>query len=533
MLRERPLVFTGFMATGKSTVGRLAAARAGVPFADLDDLIEARAGASMASIFSQRGESAFRELEAAELARALEPGGPRVLSVGGGALLDDRIRRDVLERATVITLRARPETLVARTEGSPRPLLVGAADPEARIRSLLGNREAAYAEAHAQLSTDEKTADEVAEEALAVASREAWVVPLGHATYCVSMTPPGGGQEALLRELSALSPSSIFLVTDAHVAPHVATPLAQALSAAQRAIRATITLEPGETNKQLSAVEGALRVMIEAGADRDAVVVAVGGGVVSDIAGFAAATLFRGVRWVGMPTTLLAMVDASVGGKTGVDAGLAKNAIGAFHQPSAVLLDPSVLRTEPRRSYVSGLAEVVKSAALGDPALLDFLESNASAVLARDPTATAEIASRSVAVKARIVGRDPREKGERAVLNLGHTLGHALEAAGEFTTWTHGEAVSLGLVAALRMGVGLGLTPASLATRIARTLATLGLPTVLARVDLERALPYVAYDKKRGRGGLRLVLLRDLGQPTTRTLPLDEFLALALRYGTG
>jgi shikimate kinase/3-dehydroquinate synthase len=269
--------------------------------------------------------------------------------------------------------------------------------------------------------------------------------------------------------------------------------------------------------------------MVEAGADRDAVVVGHGGGVVTDMAGFAAAVLLRGVRWVALPTTLLAMVDASVGGKTGVDLGPAKNAVGAFHQPSAVVVDTAHVATESARAYAGGLAEVVKSAAIGDAALFEALEAGADAVRAREPAMVEELVYRSVAVKAAVVARDEREAGDRALLNFGHTVGHALEAEGGFTRLTHGEAVALGMVAALRIGTALGVTDAGLAERVTALLARLGLPTDLDAQPLGAALPFVGLDKKRRGGAIRFVLLRRLGEACLHALAPDALAPLLAR----
>ncbi|HMI86188.1 MAG TPA: 3-dehydroquinate synthase family protein, partial [Polyangiaceae bacterium] len=240
-----------------------------------------------------------------------------------------------------------------------------------------------------------------------------------------------------------------------------------------------------------------------------------GGGVVTDIAGLAASLALRGLRWIAVPTTVLAMVDASVGGKTAVDLGAAKNAVGAFHQPSRVIVDPSLSRSESDRAFSSGLAEVVKTALIGDPAFFAKLATPEAAerlVKQRDAQATTDAIRSSIVVKAGVVGRDEREAGERAHLNLGHTIGHALEAEGGFERLTHGEAVSLGLVAALRVGVALGVTHRDLAAEVERLLARLGLPTDLDAEPLAQALRWVAYDKKREAGTLRMVLVRAPGE---------------------
>jgi shikimate kinase/3-dehydroquinate synthase len=520
MVGPRPtLLLGGFMGTGKSTVGRVVAERAGVPFVDLDERIERAAGRSVAAIFATDGERAFRALEARALSDELGAPAPRVVAVGGGALLDARVRRGALARARVVTLAARVETILARTAGPGRPLLDEAGDRGERVAALLEARAAAYAEAHAIVDADG------APEAVAEAVLEAWsvptvAVPVGVRSYAVRVVNDAPGVAA--RAARRLGPSQVFVVTDANVHALAGSPLARALAAQGLRVAPPVVLAPGEPNKQLAGIERALRAMVEGGADRDALVVSLGGGVVSDMAGFAAATLLRGVRWIAVPTTLLAMVDASVGGKTGVNLGPAKNAVGAFHQPSAVVIGPSFVATETPRAFVSGLAEVVKSAAIGDPELFAMLEREAERVLRREPAVVEELVLRSVAVKAAVVGRDERESGERALLNFGHTLGHALETEGGFERLTHGEAVALGMVGALRVGVQLGVTKPADARRVVALLARLGLPTELDREPVASALRWVALDKKRRAGAVRLVLLRAVGDATVRPCSLRE-----------
>jgi len=519
------LLLNGFMGAGKSTVGRLVAARVGVPFVDLDEAIEAAAGMTVAAIFAAEEEAGFRRREAEALATAIS-GPPKVVALGGGALLDRARRREALARAVVVTLGAKVETLTARTRGAGRPLLDTAphASRDARVRELLEARGEAYAEAHARVETDGRSPEEVAEAVLAAWARPAVAVPLGARSYAVRFA--AGEPEVAAGAVAALRGSGVFLVTDENVHRLWGAGFAAALAAAGCAPRVTVVLPPGEEHKRLATVERALSAMVEAGADRDAVVVGHGGGVITDMAGLAASLLLRGVRWAAVPTTLLAMVDASVGGKTGVDLGPAKNAVGSFHQPSAVVVDTAHVTTETDRAYRSGLAEVVKSAALGDADLFARMEAEAEAVGARESRLVSELARRSVAVKAAIVARDERESGERALLNLGHTVGHALEAEGGYTRLTHGEAVSLGMVAALRLGTALGVTPAETATRVEALLGRLGLPVDLEAQPLAAALPLIELDKKRRSGAIRFVLLRALGEAVVHPLPADRIRAL-------
>jgi shikimate kinase/3-dehydroquinate synthase len=520
MIRQHKLLVGGFMGVGKSTVARRAAELSGLPLVDLDAAIEARAGKPAAAIFAEQGEAAFRALEAAELAAALSAEGQAIIALGGGALVDTARRRAALDRGFLVTLTARPATIAARTSGSTRPLLADAPDRAQRIRELLDARAHVYAEAHAQVVTDDDDVDAVAEAALRAWSLPTLAVPLGPRSYAVQLT--AGAPAVLAEAVKRLRPSAVFVVTDENVQRFRGDGLVAALAAAGVSPRATVVLRPGEEHKRLAAVELALTAMVEGGADRDCLVLGHGGGVVTDIAGFTAATLLRGVRWVAAPTTLLAMVDASVGGKTGVDLGLAKNAVGAFHQPSAVVIDVAHVTTETPRAYIGGLAEVVKSAALGDPDLFTLLEAEAPRILARELPLVEELVYRSVAVKAAIVARDERESGDRALLNFGHTIGHALEAEGNFTRLTHGEAVSLGMVAMLRAGLALGVTDAADASRVVALLTRLGLPVDLDAQPLAAALGFVSLDKKRRGAGVRAVFLRRVGAAFVRETPLAD-----------
>jgi len=526
----RSLVLNGFMATGKSTLAPLVAGRVGVGWVDVDAVVEERAGRSIGEVFAGCGEAGFRVLEAEALRAVLEEEGPRVISVGGGALVDAGVRAHVLAQAHVVTLTARPETVLERVQadGRVRPLLEPAPSL-GRIRELLAARAAAYAEAHAVIATDGLAVEEVAEAVVRSWEDPTLVLPLGVRSYPVRVT----------RELSravadvarSLSPSAVFVVTDENVAPLALEPVVEALRSVGLKVPATVVLVPGEQQKQLAAVERILKALVEAGADRQALVVALGGGVVSDVAGFAASALLRGVRWVAVPTTLLSMVDAAVGGKTGVDLGLAKNAVGAFHQPSAVLIDPGHVRTESMRAYVSGLAEVVKSGAIADPGLLGLLEAEREGVLGRDLGLVREMVLRAVRVKTEIVMRDEREVGDRVLLNFGHTVGHGLEAAGGFARLTHGEAVSLGMVAILRVGRALGVTQAGVEERIQGLLEALGLPTRLDAEPMEEGLRLAALDKKRVGAGIRVVLLEEVGRPRVEVLSLDTLRGILLDRG--
>jgi shikimate kinase / 3-dehydroquinate synthase len=522
---RRPLVLSGFMATGKSTVGRALAQRVGRPFIDLDLALERRLGVKIPEYFAKHGEAAFRAEERQEVLRSLaesRPDAAPILALGGGALLARDLRLRVLDAAVVITLSASPAEIARRAGSrSGRPLL-DSPDPAQRALELLAQRALAYAEAHATIPTDGRTPEQIAERVLAEWQRDAIAVAAGESSYVVEV---GTGLLPRLAELAATT-STPVLVTDRNVEPLHAPATRAALGAPSRPL-AELVLEPGEREKHVGSVDLVWRAALAAGADRKSIFVGLGGGVVTDMTGFAAATYLRGVAWVGVPTTLLAMVDASVGGKTGVDLEQAKNAVGAFWQPRGVLCDTALEATEPARGYTGALAEVVKTAVIGDPELFELLEREQAAVRARDPGLVAEIVRRSVRVKARVVGQDERESGLRAVLNLGHTLGHALEAHAGFERLTHGEAVSLGLVASVRVGERLGQTPRGLGERVTKLLSELGLPTDLAREPLGEAAELVGLDKKRAGSRVRFVVARELGRVETTEIELGELKSLA------
>ncbi|MET0794978.1 MAG: 3-dehydroquinate synthase [Polyangiaceae bacterium] len=518
---RRPLLLNGFMATGKSTVGAGYAHPTGRAFIDLDQVVEAETGSSVESLFASQGEAKFRALERAYLTRILDEAGraaqPPVIAVGGGALIARDLRLRALDECVVVTLEGSAAELTRRAlaQGA-RPLLAGP-NPELRVTELLALRATSYAEAHARVSC-EAPVESVASNVRAVWERDEIAVAAGDASYGVQVG--GGFAAARIGALVARSPVCV-LVSDRTVAALHAASIEQALSAAgARLIR--FDFEPGEAHKNIASVEGVWRAALAGSADRTATFIALGGGVVTDMTGFAASTYMRGVRWIGIPTTLLAMVDASVGGKTGVDLESAKNAVGAFWQPNAVLCDVQHLSTEPARGFVSALAEVVKTALVGDPELFSLLENNAERIARRDLELTAEIVRRSVRVKARIVSVDARESGLRAVLNLGHTVGHALEAQAGYTALSHGEAVSLGLVAALRLGEALGRTPRDLSERTLALLRRLGLPASLLGQPLAEAANLIGHDKKRAGSSVRFVFARGLGDVETQPIPLAE-----------
>ena len=521
----RSIVLSGPMASGKTTVGRALAAKLSLPFVDTDDVLVAKGGAAtVAELWNRDGEARFRAREA-EIARELlaDPA-PRVIAFGGGTVTRTDVRRLALSRALVVTLRARPATTLARVgDLSARPNL-NVGDPAARAEELLTERAAAYAECHGSFATDDQSVDDLVDEIAALALRDPVVVPLGERTYTIDLVVDD--PRALSLAIAELGPSAIITVTDSNVARHRKDARKAALSSL--AIREhDVVLPPGEEHKTMVSVAAIWDAALGAGIDRDAVVLAYGGGVVGDMAGFAASTLLRGVRFVQAPTTLLSMVDASVGGKTGFDHPTGKNLIGAFWQPSAVVIDLAHLTTLPPRQAISGFAEIVKIALSHDEALFCALEEKIDLLLAGDFEALMPVVRRAIELKAAVVMDDERETGARAVLNLGHTVGHALETFGEYKRWLHGEAVALGLVTELRVARALGLASDAPMARVAALLHKFHLPTEVDAATLRRALTHVSSDKKRAGDSLFLPIVTRVGQAAMVKVAMDHFLAAA------
>jgi 3-dehydroquinate synthase len=319
------------------------------------------------------------------------------------------------------------------------------------------------------------------------------------------------------------------LVTNETVAPLYAERVEATLAQAGATTTLRIVLRDGEAFKTWESLERIYAQLLEAQADRATLIVALGGGVVGDVAGFAAATFQRGIPHLQVPTTLLAQVDSSVGGKTAINHALGKNMIGAFHQPVAVIADTASLVTLPPREFAAGLAEVVKHGAIHDLEFLAWIESHAQELVAREPRALAHAIRRSCEIKARIVAADERETGARALLNFGHTFGHAIESAAGYGTWLHGEAVATGMALAARFSARLGRIPAADAQRLVALLARLGLPVDAPSFPLDTWLEYMGRDKKNEGGRITLILLDSLGRAAivkdTPAAALRDFLA--------
>jgi shikimate kinase / 3-dehydroquinate synthase len=518
------VVLIGFMGTGKSAVGRCVASRLERPFIDTDAMIEARDGRTIAEIFAGEGEAAFRRLEAAAVAEAAASEGA-VIATGGGVPLSSENMHALRRRGVIVSLTASPEAILARVGGgAERPLLGDA--PAAAVERLLAEREAAYRAADLVIDTSDASTEEVADRILAfLASRPALEhervvhVDLGDRGYNIRIG------RALLPRLPVLLREAgitgrLALLTHPALEARYGRALAGALRAGGYEL-VTITVPPSESSKSLRAASRVYDALIDARLDRASALLALGGGVAGDLGGFVAATFLRGIRWVPLPTTLLAQVDAAIGGKTAVDHPRGKNLIGAMHQPALVVEDIDTLASLPRRQLRSGMAEVIKTGVIGAPDLFEFLERGLRRVLAREAEALVSTIERCAAYKARIVAADEREAGERMVLNYGHTIGHGIEAAAGYRGLTHGEAIAVGMTLEARLAVRLGICDAGLLERQTAVLERAGLPVRLAdlgaaKPDRAAVLGAMTHDKKALTGRLRFVLPAAIGRTVVR-----------------
>ena len=520
----RSIVLVGLMGAGKTSIGRRLAARLGLPFRDADAEIELAAGRTIAELFERFGEREFREGERRVIRRLLA-GDPLVLASGGGAFMDAEPRATVRREAVSIWLRCRLPVLLHRVAGRLHRPLLNQQNPEEVLRGLMAIRHPVYAEADIAVECGDDspdiTTEHVAEALLAFRPPRRLSLALSTGAYDVVV-----GEGLLARAGALLAPvlpqKRAVIVTDANVGPLHLPALLRGLDATACETR-TITVAPGETSKNLATYGEVVDQLLAGGMERRTTVIALGGGVVGDLAGFAAATTLRGLPFVQVPTTLLSQVDSSVGGKTGINTSHGKNLLGAFHQPRMVLADTATLATLPPRELRAGYAEVAKAGLIGDAAFFGWCEANGAAVIAGDREAQAEAVLRACAFKAQVVGDDEREEKPsdgRALLNLGHTFGHALEAELGYGTILHGEAVALGMGLAFRLSAALGLCPPTDADRVIAHLAAVGLPAELAqlnrRLSAGRLIAHMRRDKKMRDGNLMFVLTRGIGQAFTR-----------------
>jgi shikimate kinase/3-dehydroquinate synthase len=510
------VVVIGLPGSGKSAVGRRLAARHGAAFVDLDVAIEKEAGAPIPAIFAAEGESGFRARERAAIA-ALGPPDPatgisRVIAPGGGAIVDPRNRWRLYRGRRPIWLDARPEVLAQRLRRSPnvRPLIAGH-DPMGAIRDLVASRSRFYGAAPRVNSIMEIGGVVDAADAATRLEPLAGTVLLRAATKLGAIVI---GEAMLSTEVAAalrrLEGTRAILISEPGAWEAAGARLAADLEAAGLPVE-RVLLPGGEAAKTMAAVETAARELARLRVERGEAIVAIGGGALTDAAGFLAATYLRGIPAILVPTTLAGQIDAAIGGKSAIDLPEGKNLVGAFRQPEAVVIDIAVLDALPERQRRAALGEATKMAALGDERLFSLLESDGPAIARNERSAVesgalAELVERTAWAKVEIVLADEREAAGRISLNLGHSFAHGLEAASGYEGLLHGEAVAYGLRVAARIGVVRGVTPPERAERLEGLLDTLELGRDPLPFDIDAVLAAMASDKKRRAGRLRWVL---------------------------
>jgi shikimate kinase / 3-dehydroquinate synthase len=507
--------------SGKTTIGKLLAADLNLPFHDLDDEIIRNHGITIPEIFSSGGEKAFRQIEKNELQKLLAFN-TGVITLGGGTLLDSANRDLVEENGSVVLLSAAEETLLFRLKQDEhqRPLL--STDLSTKLSGLMNERSSHYSSFENQIDTTDFSPGQISSQ-IQIQLGRFHVPEISKKSKGYDVLVQSAGLDhigGLLTKRQLKSP--IMIVSDENVSRFYLKRVEESLRTAGYETQSFI-LPPGEQHKNIQQVASLWDALLSAGLERGSTVVSLGGGVVSDLAGFAAATYLRGIQWVVVPTSLLSMIDAGLGGKTGFDLPRGKNLIGAFHSPALVLVDPEILFTLPQDEFRSGLAEVVKHGIINDPYLYQLCQKiPASLDFRKDPAFLNEIIKRAIAVKVQVIKEDPYEQGRRAVLNLGHTIGHAVELVSGFKI-RHGEAVAIGMVAEARLAEEINFAQSGLTEEIKKTLILLGLPTQIpANLDIEEILLALSRDKKRFGGKVRFALPVSIGNAAVG-IEIDEW----------
>lgn len=529
------------MGAGKTTIGRQLARKLGLRFVDSDHEIESRTGASIPWIFEIEGEPAFRRREA-EVIRDLTSQHGIVLATGGGAILNEDSRALLKERGTVIYLRASIPSILARTAHDKNRPLLQTADPRKKLEELMAQREPLYLEmAHLVVDTGRPNVQSMVQNIInqldalacqaapncATRAQPAMIekillnVDLDERSYPIAIGPSLLDDAGLLAKY--VNGKKVAIVSNETVAPLYMERVRAPLAAAGKEV-IEVVLPDGEEHKHWESLMKVFDALLANKADRKTTLVALGGGVIGDMTGYAAASYMRGVDFVQVPTTLLSQVDSSVGGKTGINHPLGKNMIGAFYQPKAVIADTTTLETLPERELSAGLAEVIKYGCIIDVPFFEWIEENIGLLMARDKGALAYAIARSCEIKADVVRQDEREGGLRAILNFGHTFGHAIEAGMGYGAWLHGEAVGCGMVMAADLSQRLGFIDAATVERIRDLVSAAGLPVVAPDLGAERWLELMEVDKKNEGGAIKFILLEPLGKARITTAPQDLLL---------
>jgi 3-dehydroquinate synthase len=505
------IVLTGFMGTGKTSVGKELSRRLGYQFVDTDALIEEREKMPISLIFKEKGEKYFRTVERAvveEVSHKINV----VVATGGGVIKNKDNVNDLRRKGIIIWLKAEPGTILKRVmlEEGKRPLL-DVADPINEIKKLLFEREEFYMQSDISINTDFITAEETAGEIIKKAGidMQSVRVELKERSYEILI-----GKKVLQKlglNLIGFRPSRVAVVSNKTVFPIYKGIILKSMNEA--GITPEIFLIPdGEGYKDLLWASFLYGELLKAHFDRDSLLIAFGGGVVGDITGFVASTYMRGIKYIQAPTTLLAQVDSSVGGKTGVNHELGKNMIGTFYQPSLVFIDIETLKTLPQREFSAGAAEIIKYGVIADRELFDSLGKNIKDIFSFGDSLL-DIIKRSCKIKADIVSKDEKEAGLRAVLNFGHTIGHALETATGYKRFIHGEAIAIGMCAAADLAVRIGIFKKQDAESIKSLIELYKLPAKIPQgINISEILNAMEVDKKFKAGQMRFILPESIGK---------------------
>ena len=555
------LIITGFSGTGKSLVVMEVALRLNWDFLDTDDEIVKQTGKPIAEIFRQDGEAKFRELEREVIRKACQQR-QIVIAIGGGAIVDPQNYELLAKTGLIVCLEAKPETIYERLlreaargpEAVVRPLLAVDNLLE-HIRQLKASRQPYYAKADWTIHTDGLSVSEVAEEVIRASRLLRRYTPHNDSDKDITCIVETKTQSypvfvgyGLLDKLGekirqvALS-GTATIISDENVFSIYGSKVEGILKDAGFAVNSFV-VPPGEETKNMDYAIKIYDFLVEHRAERDDIIIALGGGMVGDLVGFVAATFLRGMFWIQVPTSLVAMVDASIGGKVGVNHPEGKNLIGAFYQPNLVLADCQTLNTLPQRELISGWAEVIKHGMILDEEFVQLLESNVNRLTNLEPELLTRAIVRSAAIKAQVVSQDEKEReGKRTILNYGHTIAHGLEAATQYKRFLHGEAVAIGMVGAAKLSQRLGLLPSAVVERQQALLQKFGLPTSFQaealnvvkgkRSNLKLSLAGITrameLDKKVRGKAIRWVLLQDIGKAVIRSdVPQEDVQAILL-----
>ena len=546
---QQNIFLVGLMGAGKTTVGKVLAKRLGLKFIDSDQEIEARTGATISWIFEIEGEKSFRDREVETIAELASQQGI-VLATGGGSVIRSEAREVLKKCGIVIYLRASVGNILKRTQHDKSRPLLQTKNRRAKLEALSREREPMYQEVadivvdtgrpnvHAMVQfiinqikkfqkkngIDRQKRSSIHSPkkgnlSMQLSTTQQLKVDLGERSYPIEIGPGLLENQTLIAK--TVKGQRVAIITNDVVAPLYLNRLTHTFKSLNKEVISLI-LPDGEKEKNWASLMKIFDFLMSNKCDRKMTLVALGGGVIGDMTGYAAASFMRGVPFVQVPTTLLSEVDSSVGGKTGINHPLGKNMIGAFYQPEAVIADTSTLNSLPDTELSAGMAEVIKYGCIVDADFFSWLEQNTEKLLKRDPVALAYAIKRSCEIKAEVVHQDEKESsGVRAILNFGHTFAHAIEAGMGYGAWLHGEAVGCGMIMAADLSVRMGLLNPVTANRIRELVKKSRLPEYAPNMEIERWVDLMRVDKKNVNGEIQFVLLKKLGETVITKAPQE------------